>query len=118
MLRRPPSSTLFPYTTLFRSYIDEIRISILKDAQSMVVQLESGALDAVYAPPLSDVVRLKQSPQFLAIVNAQLGQFFYVNQNVTLPLFQNKVVRQAMNYALNRARISQTVLQSLCGDPV
>jgi peptide/nickel transport system substrate-binding protein len=101
-----------------RPYIDEIHISILKDAQSMVVQLESGALDAVYAPPLTDVVRLKQSPQFQAIVNAQLGQFFYVNQNVTLPLFQNKLVRQAMNYALNRSRITQTVLQNLCGDPV
>jgi peptide/nickel transport system substrate-binding protein len=101
-----------------RPYLDGIRISILKDAQSMIVQLESGALDAVYAPPLTDAVRLKQSPQFEAIVNAQLGQFFYVNQNVTLPLFQSKVVRQAMNYALNRSRITQTVLQNLCGDPV
>jgi peptide/nickel transport system substrate-binding protein len=59
-----------------------------------------------------------QSSNFQALVNPQLGQFFYVNQNVTLPLFQNKAVRQAMNYALNRQRISQTVLQNLCGDPI
>ena len=84
----------------------------------MVTQLEAGALDTVYAPPLLDTVRLKQNPKFQALVNAQLGQFFYVNQNVTLPLFQNKVLRQAMNYALNRQRISQSVLQSLCGDPI
>src|SRR3712207_9024360 len=31
MIRRPPRSTLFPYTTLFRSFVDEIdRIKILK----------------------------------------------------------------------------------------
>jgi peptide/nickel transport system substrate-binding protein len=101
-----------------RPYIDGFQVSILKDAQSMVTQLEAGALDAVYAPPLTDTVRLKQNPSFQAVVNPQLGQFFYVNQNVTLPLFQNKLVRQAMNYALNRQRISQTVLQNLCGDPI
>ncbi|HEY2594912.1 MAG TPA: ABC transporter substrate-binding protein, partial [Chloroflexota bacterium] len=101
-----------------RPYIDGFQVSILKDAQSMVTQLEAGALDAVYAPPLNDTVRLKQNPSFQAVVNTQQGQFFYVNQNVTLPLFQNKLVRQAMNFALNRQRVSQTVLQNLCGDPV
>src|SRR5207248_9702763 len=30
--RRPPSSTLFPYTTLFRSYFDFERIEALKPA--------------------------------------------------------------------------------------
>src|SRR5258708_31882687 len=29
MIRRPPRSTLFPYTTLFRSPISRIRVSIL-----------------------------------------------------------------------------------------
>jgi peptide/nickel transport system substrate-binding protein len=101
-----------------RPYVDGFQVSILKDAQSMVTQLEAAALEAVYAPPLNDTVRLKQNPAFQALVNPQLGQFFYVNQNVTLPLFQNKQVRQAMNYALNRERISQTVLQNLCGDPI
>jgi peptide/nickel transport system substrate-binding protein len=101
-----------------RPYVDGVQISILKDAQAMVTQLEAGALDAVYAPPLLDTVRLKQNPSFQALVNAQLGQFFYVNQNVTLPLFQDKTVRQAMNYALNRQRISQSVLQTLCRDPI
>jgi peptide/nickel transport system substrate-binding protein len=106
------------YWQTARPYIDGIQVSILRDPQTMVTQLEAGALDAVYAPPLTDTVRLKQNPSFQALVNPQLGQFFYVNQNVTLPLFQNKALRQAMNYALNRQRIAQTVLQNLCGDPV
>src|SRR2546422_7370816 len=32
MIRRPPRSTLFPYTTLFRSRISRIRIAVLRPA--------------------------------------------------------------------------------------
>src|SRR3712207_7493165 len=32
MIRRPPRSTLFPYTTLFRSYLDLMKILIDKGA--------------------------------------------------------------------------------------
>ena len=106
------------YWTSSRPYVDKLQISILRDSQAMVSQLESGALDVVYAPPLSDTARLKQNPKFQALVNSQLGQFFYMNQNVTVPLFQNKLVRQAMNYALNRQRISQSVFQGLTDVPV
>src|SRR5689334_24365465 len=31
MIRRPPSSTLFPYTTLFRSETDALRRTLLQD---------------------------------------------------------------------------------------
>src|SRR5438445_9994185 len=31
MIRRPPRSTLFPYTTLFRSYVDLSRMEIVHD---------------------------------------------------------------------------------------
>src|SRR3712207_6871901 len=33
MIRRPPRSTLFPYTTLFRSLVDEVDLQRLKDAR-------------------------------------------------------------------------------------
>src|SRR3712207_9451234 len=33
MIRRPPRSTLFPYTTLFRSRVTRLRGSLLKDAR-------------------------------------------------------------------------------------
>src|SRR2546429_7318620 len=36
MIRRPPRSTLFPYTTLFRSYA-----AVRTDAQARVVHVES-----------------------------------------------------------------------------
>ena len=39
MIRRPPRSTLFPYTTLFRSYSDRMRVSEVeyKEGDKMVV---------------------------------------------------------------------------------
>src|SRR3712207_8155689 len=45
MIRRPPRSTLFPYTTLFRSI----------SSGELVADLELGALERVEGHPLSDV---------------------------------------------------------------
>src|SRR3712207_8953122 len=41
MIRRPPRSTLFPYTTLFRSRVDEVHAGVEAE-----VQLATGVLDA------------------------------------------------------------------------
>src|SRR3712207_7817135 len=37
MIRRPPRSTLFPYTTLFRSHDDRVRAVVLRPAALPVV---------------------------------------------------------------------------------
>src|SRR3712207_7115331 len=60
MIRRPPRSTLFPYTTLFRSVMDETTIYAARDPQGFrplvigrlpqggyVVASETAALDIV-----------------------------------------------------------------------
>src|SRR3712207_7073703 len=52
MIRRPPRSTLFPYTTLFRSYI-----LILEDGHI----LEFGAYDDLVNNPESRFYRLLQT---------------------------------------------------------
>src|SRR5258708_51294 len=44
MIRRPPRSTLFPYTTLFRSVADEQRVVLLATAQHL-----NGAADLAFA---------------------------------------------------------------------
>src|SRR5256885_11979015 len=48
MIRRPPRSTLFPYTTLFRSDVPEI--------ERTVEQLSGGFLERVARPHLPHVV--------------------------------------------------------------
>jgi len=80
--------------------------------------LEAGALDVAASPSLNDVVRLQQDRNFVVVLNYQLGQFFYITANTTLPPFDNKVVRQAMNNAIDRKRFTDTVLHNLVGDPI
>jgi peptide/nickel transport system substrate-binding protein len=101
-----------------RPHIDQLVISVMRDAQAMSTQFEAGSQDVMYAPALTDAARLKQDPGNQLVINYQLGSFFYVNVNVTNPLFANKLVRQAMNFALDRERISGTVLMGLVGRPV
>ena len=101
-----------------KPYIDQLRISILRDPQAMSTQFEASSLDAMYAPALVDAVRLKQDPRNVVVINTQGGAFFYVNVNVTNPIFADKRVRQAMNYALDRNRIATTVLQGIAGTPI
>src|SRR2546427_4093232 len=46
MIRRPPRSTLFPYTTLFRSYY--LLMPSLGDRQSLMAHLRARGILAVY----------------------------------------------------------------------
>src|SRR5262249_13477106 len=92
--------------------------SILRDPQAMATQFEASTLDVMYAPALTDAIRLKQNPLYQAIINAQGGAFFYVNLNVTNSIFSDKRVRQAMNYAFDRQRVASSVLQGLVGGAI
>src|SRR2546423_8466044 len=40
MIRRPPRSTLFPYTTLFRSNLGGIALPFVPDSQTRLVAVE------------------------------------------------------------------------------
>src|SRR2546430_9616746 len=51
MIRRPPRSTLFPYTTLFRSGSVDLRDNILANSQTLGTRyaIYSGAAASVYS---------------------------------------------------------------------
>src|SRR2546430_17568009 len=44
MIRRPPRSTLFPYTTLFRSTLRHIRSGTDEDVESEIEEIKSGLM--------------------------------------------------------------------------
>src|SRR5688572_32330475 len=46
MLRRPPRSTLFPYTTLFRSIVILIENADLRNAEMLIIGCEGCSEDA------------------------------------------------------------------------
>jgi hypothetical protein len=56
-----------------RPYLDGIRVSIMRDQQSMVAQLESGALDLAMTPGLTDFVPSRRGPDSGDPVRDRLG---------------------------------------------
>src|SRR3712207_2417054 len=63
MIRRPPRSTLFPYTTLFRSLLVEEVVHLLPGVPAdRLVQVETDALEEAAVPPLHAVAGDRQPP--------------------------------------------------------
>jgi peptide/nickel transport system substrate-binding protein len=91
-------------------YLDEVLVQFIGDAQSMVVQFESGTLDVVDVPPARDALRLKQDPRFRVLTNDLSGQYWVLVMNTTAGPTQNQKVRQALNYAIDRKRFIDTAL--------
>jgi peptide/nickel transport system substrate-binding protein len=87
-----------------RPYLAELTIQI-QDPQSAMIGLESGTLDLVSQPALQDVVRLKSDPGYVAYYPTNLGQVLNVTMSVGTPPLDNKLVRQAIAYAIDRQRI-------------
>src|SRR5262249_13562929 len=98
-----------------RPYLDQWVHKIFRDAQTMMVQLESGGIDIPHFPALSDVVRLQQDPGYVTVSSVGNGSFHLTEGSMTRPPFDNKAVRQAYNYALDRKRWADTVLHGLGG---
>ncbi len=96
-----------------RPYLNGINVSISRDAQSMVTQLESGTLDVIRTPPTGDLVRLRADARYQAIIHQGSGQAYGVAAEVEYPPLDNKLVRQALNYAINRQRFADTILLGL-----
>jgi peptide/nickel transport system substrate-binding protein len=98
-----------------KPYLDEVVVNVRKDAQSMVADLEGGALNLVYAPTLQDYMRLKADPNYNAQLLTPAAGMYQIQPNVTFKPLDDKRVRQALNYAIDRKRIADTVLLGLVG---
>ena len=96
-----------------KPYPDEVLVKIFTDQQAMVVQLEAGALDLALSPQLRDAARLKQDRNFQLAVHPTSGQYYLLSANTTAPPADNQQFRQAMNYAIDRQRIAESVMLGL-----
>src|SRR5690606_42146629 len=66
MILRPPSSTLFPYTTLFRSQVDSAwikRLTALTQVLRLMLVLLAGTLAVVVIAVVFNTVRLQVMTQ-------------------------------------------------------
>jgi peptide/nickel transport system substrate-binding protein len=94
-------------------YLDGITLSIAKDQQSMVAQFEAGAADFVINAPLRDYARLSTDPQYQQLELPNPAAFWMLQPNSTRAPMTDKRVRQALNYAIDRQRMVDTVLLGL-----
>ena len=70
----------------------------------MVIQFEAEALDLIRNPTKPDFVRLKADPKHQAIQHPARAGAYALGINVKRPPLDNKKVRQALNYAIDRKR--------------
>jgi peptide/nickel transport system substrate-binding protein len=91
-------------------YTDQLSVVIARDPQAAIARFEAGDLDAVQAPPLNDYNRLKSVATYHAFTNPLSGTNYLFGINVQQPPLDDKTVRQALNYAINRQRFVDTVM--------
>lgn len=99
-----------------KPYLDGITYQIFKDAQTQLAAFEAGALDIVDSLPYRDLIRLQMDPKY-SVTDGSAGFGFLLSLNTTFPPLDNQKVRQALNYAIDRKRIAETVFFGLA-DPV
>jgi peptide/nickel transport system substrate-binding protein len=98
-----------------KPYLDEILVNVRSDAQSMVADLESGNTHLIFQPTLQDFQRLKADAKYQAQFLKPAAGMYQIQPNVTFKPLDDKRVRQALKYALDRKRIADTVLLGLVG---
>ena len=96
-------------------YLDGITISILKDTQALAAQFEAGALDVMSGqasgPAVADYIRLTADPKYVGLLHPDSGAVQTIGVSAPKAPFDNKMVRQAFNWAIDRQRYNDTILK-------
>jgi peptide/nickel transport system substrate-binding protein len=90
--------------------LDRIEISVMKDVSSMPLALEAGAVDLIEQPLERDFVRFRDGGKFQALASPFWSEFYYLGSVVNIPPLDNKKLRQAINYSIDRQRFVEKAL--------
>lgn len=89
-------------------YLDRVVIRAIPDAQARLVNLRSGSIDFLYYVPLIEKEAL-EAEENIIVGQAPPGFSFYAFiMNINAPPFDNVLVRQAFQYAINKEEIANT----------
>ncbi|MHB1133490.1 MAG: ABC transporter substrate-binding protein [Chloroflexota bacterium] len=94
-----------------RPYVDEYVVRQIPDMATMIINMESKAVDGVHKPSFSDVARLTKQGGFLQAKPFAPPIMYHIAFNSNRKPFDNKKVRQAMSHLIDRTRFCQTTLQ-------
>jgi len=89
--------------------LEGIEVKIIGDPQAATANLEAGAADLV-AVSLQDFVRLQEDSRYTTLKMVGGAGIVNVWLNLKRTPFENKLVRQAINYAIDRERFVRTIL--------
>ncbi len=101
-----------------KPYLDSINITVVPDSQTMLTNLEAGSVHAIAGAPLTSVARLQSDPKYSVVLANNVGGFLGLGVNTRVPPTNNKLVRQGLNYAINRQRFARTFLGGTIGQPI
>src|SRR6476469_8062219 len=93
-----------------KPYLDGITVSFFRDPQTQITTLEAGAIEVAALPQLREAARLKPDPTYQVLALSNVGQYFHMTANATMPPTSSKEFRQALAYAADRQRFTDTVL--------
>jgi peptide/nickel transport system substrate-binding protein len=96
-----------------KPYLDQLEFRIFGDPQAMVTEFDAGMLDLALQPSLVDWVRARKEAKVQALINENSGNYLGMAFNTTQPPTDNKLVRQALQFALDRQRIADTLWQGV-----
>ena len=100
-----------------KPYLDGVTVSFFRDPQTQITSLEAGAVDVAALPQLREAARLKADSKYQVLALSNVGQYFHMTANATMPPGSSKEFRQALAYAVDRQRFTDTVLHGLVGAP-
>jgi peptide/nickel transport system substrate-binding protein len=91
-----------------KPYLDGIVNTIRAGDQPTLAALEGGAVDIISTSAFSDVARLNKDGNYTVWQHPSPGSFYEFAFLCSQSPFDNKVVRQAFNWSINRPRIAAT----------
>jgi peptide/nickel transport system substrate-binding protein len=94
-----------------RPYLDSIVIRVFAGDQPGILAMEGGTLDLLRTGAIPDVARLKADPAYQVMVHPSSGTFYELAFLTSVKPFDNKLVRQAFNWAIDRQRNASQVFQ-------
>ena len=97
-------------------HLNEVIVRAIPDSATMIANLEGGTLDLIAAPPASEFARLEAAGGIKVVRGFPGGLVWDLSLNVAREPFDNKLVRQALQYALDRERIVNIVFFNI-SDP-
>jgi peptide/nickel transport system substrate-binding protein len=94
-------------------YMDGYQIKFIDDPQARVANLEGEQVDQVMSMPYADVARLKQAGKLQFAESPRGGLWYIFALQLKVKPFDNKLVRQAMNYACDHKKIVKLAFSDL-----